>query len=211
VCVALAALLLAGCASTQPLQPEHGYPADWPRLMPLSEGFPELNGVYANTGVATAGDGELVPIRLADLVPRTTRRKGASPEPESGCEDCIALRVLPADGSFLSSNKLLFTVPHGPDRRIFEVDSAGKANAALYGLAGSGQSAIIGMAMSSTEIRLTCAEDGSLVAQIHSTSGVALFMLIPISILNDYVWARFERVGELHPPRAADTAPPADQ
>jgi len=107
-------LLLAGCASTQPLQPAHGYPADWPRLMPLSEGFAELSGVSANTGVATAGD-----------------------------------------GSFLSSHRLRFTVPYGSERRVFDVDATGKASFALYPLTGSGQSAIVGMAVSSTEIRLT--------------------------------------------------------
>ena len=193
------ALLLAGCASTQPLQPEHGYPADWPRLMPLSAGFPELNGVYANTGVAASDDGELMPIKLADLVPRTTRRKDARPEPESGCEDCVALRVSPADGGLLSSNRLRFTVSDGSERRVFDVDAAGKANVALYPLAASGQSVIVGMALSGTEIRLTCAEDGSLVAQVHSVSGVALLMLIPINTQDDYVWARFERIGEVDP------------
>ena len=210
--IALAALLLAGCATTQaPLEPEHGYPADWPRLLPLSEGFTELNGVYANEGVATVEGGKLVPIKLADLVPSATRRKGARPEPESGCEDCVALRVLPADGSFLSANRLRFTVPHDSGRRVFDVDAAGTANSALYPLVGSGQSAIVGMAVSSSEVRLTTADDGSLIAQIHSTGGVLLLMVIPITSQNDYVWARFERIGQLDPPPASEAAPPADQ
>jgi hypothetical protein len=208
--IALAALLLTGCATTQaPLKPEHGYPADWPRLLPLSEGFTELNGVYSNEGVATTVDGALVPIKLADLVPRATRRKGARPEPESGCEDCVALRVLPADGSFPSANRLRFTAPHDSGRSVFDVDVAGTANSALYPLVGSGQSAIVGMAVSSTEVWLTCAEDGSLVAQIHSTGGMLLLMVIPITSQNDYVWARFERIGDLRQSPTATTTPPA--
>lgn len=209
--IALAALL-SSCAVTQvPLQPEHGYPTAWPRLLPLSESFIELNGVYANQGFATAADGEFVPIKLADLVPRMTPRKQAAAEPDSGCEDCVAVRVLAKEGTFLSWNGLRFTVPDGSERRVFDVDSAGKTNAALYPLTGSGGSAIVGMTVSNTEVRLTCAEDGSLIAQIHSTSGLLLLMLIPITNQNDYVWARFERIGELGRPLATNTAPPADQ
>jgi len=50
-----------------------------------------------------------------------------------------------------------------------------------------------------------------LIVQVHSVGGVVLFMLIPINTQNDYVWARFDRVGQLDPPRATDTLVPADQ
>jgi hypothetical protein len=67
-----------------------------------------------NQGVATTGDGKLVPIALADLVPRTMPHKGANAEPDPGCEDCVAIRVLQPKGEFLSAPKLRITLPQCP-------------------------------------------------------------------------------------------------
>jgi hypothetical protein len=210
--IALAALLLAGCATTQaPLKPEHGYPADWPPLIALSEGLPELNGIYANTGVAATKDGKLVPMSIAELLPRTAPRTDVSPEADPDCEDCVALRVMPPKYKVVSSARLRFTVQKGGNRPALDVDTVGHANATLYMLTSSGGSIGIGLGVSNVEIRLTCAEDRSLIAQVHNFSGMLLMLLIPIATENDYFWARFERIGDLSQSPAANTAPPADR
>jgi len=199
--IASAGLTLAGCAVTQqaPLQPVHGYPANWPQLVPLSEGLKELNGIYANQGVATSGDGQLVPIKLADLVPRTTPRKHASTELDSDCEDCVALRVLSARGDSLPTVRLRFTLPPGSDRpsspHEFDVAVSGNANATQYTLQGFVDNAIIGFGFNTTDVTVTCATDGSLIARIHNASGVLVFLVIPVGSEN-YTWARFDRIGE---------------
>jgi len=199
--IASAGLTLAGCAVTQqaPLQPEHGYPADWPQLVPLSAGLRELNGSYANQGIATSGDGKLVPIKLADLVPRATPRKHASADLDSGCEDCVALRVLPAKSDSLPTLRLRFTLPPGSDRpsspHEFDVASSGNANATQYTLQSFVDNAIIGFGFNATDVTVTCATDGSLIARIHNTSGVLVFLVIPVGSEN-YTWARFERIGD---------------
>lgn len=208
--IALSALLLAGCAPA-PLKPDHGYPDDWPPLIALSEGLAELNGIYDNNGVATTGDGRLVPISLEGLLPRTAQRSDASTEPDPGCENCVALRVLPPRYRIVSSGRLRFTLERGEERREFDVDTAGDANATLYNLQSWGGSVGIGLGASSIEISLTCAEDGSLVAQARNFSGILLLVPIPLITKNDYFWARFERIGELSQPPAADGAPPADR
>jgi len=204
-------ILCGGCALTPaPLKTDHGYPADWPQPIALGTGLTELNGIYLNQGVATTGDGKLIPIALADLVPRTMPRKGASAEPDPGCEDCVALRVLPPKGEFLSGPKLRFTLPPGSDPRVFDVPLSGNADATLYVLENFAQSAIVGVGVGATNVTLTCAKDGSLVAQVHSASGLLLLMAIPMTIKDDYIWARFERIGELsrrHATDAAQTSP----
>jgi hypothetical protein len=199
--IASAGLTLAGCAVTQqaPLQPEYGYPQDWPQLVPLSTGLRELNGSYANPGIATSGDGKLVPIKLADLVPRTTPRKHASEDLDSGCADCVALRVLPAKSDSPQTLRLRFTLPPDSDRpgspHEFDVASSGNANATQYTLQGFVDNAIVGFGYNATDVTVTCATDGSLIARIHNTSGVMVFLVIPVGS-EKYTWARFERIGE---------------
>jgi hypothetical protein len=212
---AFATLLLAGCAATPvPLQPEHGYPGDWPQPMALGEGLTELNGIYANQGVATTGDGQLAPIALADLIPKTTPRKKAIVELDPDCEDCVALRVLPAESALLSMRTLRFTLPPDPDRpgspRTFDVASSGNTDATRYTQQGLVENAIVGFGYNTTDITLTCATDGSLVARIHDASGILLLLVIPVGS-EEYTWARFERIGELDPPPETDAVPPADQ
>lgn len=193
-------ILCGGCAhAPAPLEPDHGYPADWPQLIALSEGLTELNGIYANQGVATTGDGKIVPIALADLVPRTTPRKKVRTEPDFGCKDCIALRVLPPKGEFPSGPKLRFTLPPGPDARVFYAPTVGNADAAQYTLQSFASNAIVGFGFNSTAITLTCATDASLVARIHNARGILLLLLIPVGS-EEYTWARFERIGDLPAP-----------
>jgi len=205
------AILCGGCAhAPAPLKPDHGYPADWPQLIALSEGLTELSGIYANKGVATTGDGKIVPIALADLVPRTTPRKKGSAEPDLGCEDCVALRVLPAKGEIRSGPKLRFTLPPGPDARVFDAPTVGNADATQYTLQFFADNAIVGFGFNSTDITLTCASDASLVARIHNARGILLLLLIPVGS-EEYSWARFERIGELERPFATDTAPPTSR
>jgi hypothetical protein len=207
-----ATILCGGCALTPaPLKTDHGYPADWPQLIALSKGLTELNGIYVNQGVATTGDGKLVPMALADLVPKTMPRKGASAETDPGCEDCVALRVLPPKGEFLSAPKLRFTLPPSPDPRVFDVPVSGNAGATLYVLQNFGQSVNVGMGVTAPNVTLTCAKDGSLVAQIHSVNSLLLLMVIPIITEDEYIWARFERIGELSRRLATDAAPPTSR
>jgi hypothetical protein len=204
-----ATILCGGCALTPaPLKTDHGYPADWPQLIALSEGLTELNGIYVNQGVATTGDGKLVPIALADLVPRTMPHKGANAETDPGCEDCVAIRVLQPKGEFLSAPKLRITLPLSADPRVFDVPLSGNADATLYVLQNFAQSAIVGVGVGATNVTLTCAKDGSLVAQVRNASGLLLLMVIPITTKDEYLWARFERIGELSRRRAIDAAPP---
>jgi hypothetical protein len=193
-------ILCGGCALTPaPLKTDHGYPADWTPPIALSKGLTELNGIYVNQGVATTVDGKLVPIALADLVPRTTPRKHASADLDSGCEDCVALRVLPARSDSLSTLRLRFTLPPGSDRpsspHEFDVASSGNANATQYTLQSFVDNAIIGFGFNATDVTVTCATDGSLIARIHNTSGVLVFLVIPVGSEN-YTWARFERIGD---------------
>jgi len=205
-------LLCGGCALTPaPLKTDHGYPADWPPPIALSKGLTELNGLYVNQGVATTGDGNLVPIALADLVPRTLPRRGAGAEPDSGCEDCVVLRVLPPKGEFLSGPTLRFTLPVSSDPRVFDVPLSGNADATLYVLQNFAQSAIVGVGVGATNVTLTCAKDGSLVAQVRNASALLLLMVIPITIKDEYIWSRFERIGELSRRLATDAAPPTSQ
>ena len=205
-------LLCGGCALTPaPLKTDHGYPADWPRTIALGKGLTELNGIYVNQGVAKTGDGKLVPIALADLVPRTMPRKDGSAEPDSGCEDCVVLRVLPPTGEFLSGPTLRFTLPVSFDPRVFDVPVSGNADATLYVLQNFAQSVIVGVGVGATNVTLTCAEDGSLVAQVHSVSGLLLLIAIPMTIKDEYLWSRFERIGELSRRLATDAAPPTSQ
>jgi hypothetical protein len=178
---------------------DHGYPADWSPPIALSKGLTELNGLYVNQGVATTVDGKLVPIALADLVPRTMLHKGANAEADPGCEDCIALRVLPANSDSLPTLRLRFTLPPGSDRpsspHEFDVASSGNANATQYTLQSFVDNAIIGFGFNATDVTVTCATDGSLIARIHNTSGVLVFLVIPVGSEN-YTWARFERIGD---------------
>lgn len=213
--IAFAALLLPGCATAPvPLQPEHGYPGDWPQPIALSEGLTELNGIYANQGVATTAEGKLVPIALADLVPKTTPRKKTIVELDPDCEDCAALRVLPAETEFLSMRTLRITLPPHPDRpgspRTFDVAVHGNTDATRYTLQGFFENAIVGFGYNTTDITLTCATDGSLVARMHHASGILLLLVIPVGS-EEYIWARFERIGELSQPPTTNPAPPADQ
>ena len=148
-------LLCGGCALTPaPLKTDHGYPADWPRTIALGKGLTELNGIYVNQGVAKTGDGKLVPIALADLVPRTMPRKDGSAEPDSGCEDCVVLRVLPPTGEFLSGPTLRFTLPVSFDPRVFDVPVSGNADATLYVLQNFAQSVIVGVGVGATNVTL---------------------------------------------------------
>ena len=205
-------ILCGGCALTPaPLETDHGYPADWPPPIALSKGLTELNGIYVNQGVATTVDGKLVPIALADLVPRTMPHTGANAEPDPGCEDCVALRVLPPKGEFLSAPQLRFTLPLSSDPRVFDVPLSGNADATLYVLQNFAQSAIVGMGVGATNVTLTCAKDGSLVAQVRSASGLLLLVVIPITTKDEYIWARFERIGELSRRLATDAAQPTSQ
>jgi len=176
--------------------------------MALSEGLTELNGIYANKGVATTGDGRIVPIALADLVPRTTPRKKRSAEPDLDCEYCVALRVLPPKGEFPSGPRLRFTLPPGPDARVYDAPTVGNADATQYTLQSFASNAIVGFGFNSTDITLTCATDASLVARIHNARGILLLLLIPVGS-EEYTWARFERIGGLARPFAPDTAPPS--
>lgn len=188
------ALLLAGCATTgQPLLPDHGYPSDWPALAALSEGLPELEGLYADEGVAATDDGRRVRVRLSELVPRAMPRKDADAEPMGTCDACIAVRVVPRGRGILSSQRLRFTLPRGSTPRVVDVASVGSVNSTLYVRGSRGDNAIVGAAFSGSEVRLTCATDGSLVAQIHDSGTFLLFMVIPVAGHSEYTWARFER------------------
>lgn len=193
-------ILFGGCAhAPAPLKPDRGYPAEWPQLIALSEGLTELNGIYANKGVATTRDGKIVPIALADLVPRMTPRKKGGAKPDLGCEDCVALRVLPPKGESLSGPKLRFTLPPGPEARVFDAPTIGNADATQYTLRFFADNAIVGFGFNATDITLTCASDASLVARIHNASGILLLLLIPAGS-EEVTWARFERIGDLPAP-----------
>lgn len=200
-----------GCAhAPAPLEPDHGYPADWPHLIALSEGLTELNGVYTNLGVATTVDGKLVPITLADLVPRTMPQKKSSAEPDLDCEHCVAIRVLPPTGEILTGPKLRFTLASDSDVRVFDAPALGSADATKYTLQSFVDNAIVGFAFNSTNVTLTCASDASLIAKIHNASGVLLLLLIPVSS-EEIIWARFERIGDLAQPIATDADPPTSR
>jgi hypothetical protein len=197
-------ILCGGCAhAPAPLKPDHGYPADWPQLVALSEGLTELNGIYTNLGVATTVDGKLVPVALADLVPRTMPQKKSSAEPDLDCEQCVAIRVLPPKGEILTGPKLRFTLASDSDVRVFDAPALGNADATRYTLQSFVDNAIVGFAFNSTDVTLTCASDASLVAKIHKASGILLLLLIPVSS-EEEIWARFERIGDLAQPIATD-------
>lgn len=192
--VVLLALWISGCATTgKPLSPDHGYPPDWPSLVALSEGLAELEGVYADEGVGVTDDGRRLVVRLSDLVPRSIPRKDADAAATPTCPRCVAIRVIPRGRGFLSSQRLRFTLPQGSKPRVFDAPSAGSVNSTLYAREGHGSNAIVGMAISGAEVRLTCAADGSLIAQLHESSSLMLLMVIPVGARSDYTWARFER------------------
>lgn len=187
---------LASCATTsRPLLPEHGYPTDWPTLAALSPGLPELEGVYVDEGVAVTRDGTRVSIRLSDLVPRTMPRKGADVETDAACEACVAIRVVPPGRGLFSSQRLRFTLPRGSASRVFDVPAVGSVGSTLYSRGGRGDNAVVGIAVSGAEVRLTCAADGSLIAQLHESGSFLLLMVIPVGSRSEYTWARFQRYG----------------
>jgi hypothetical protein len=101
--------------------------------------------------------------------------------------------VVPRGHGLFSSQKLRFTLSPGFEPRVFDVPSVGSVNSVLYSRGARGDGAIVGMVFSGADVRLTCAADGSLIAQIHDASGFLLLMVIPVGGRDEYTWARFER------------------
>ena len=199
-CLALFALpffcvlfLLPACRHA-PLSPNHGYPADWPGLIALAKGGAEINGTYANQGLATTPDGDLRPITLASLIPkhRPVAGHASVPRGEPYRGDSVRLVVTPPGSQWgLASLRAFITADDSIEG--YEIEIGSDENVLLYVLELSGDS-LGAVAGSTRQVRvfLTRAEDGSLIAQLHSEAfGVAL--VVPY-YSSRFVWARFERI-----------------
>ncbi|MGR8950426.1 MAG: hypothetical protein ACU84Q_20475, partial [Gammaproteobacteria bacterium] len=189
--------LLSACQRA-PLKPDYGYPVDWPKLTILTKGSAELNGTYANQGIATNSNGRFVPITLASLIPRYKQldQQDIVQLGKPVHDGSVRLLVLPAKkGVFQTSYPRLqaFVATDGSIEG-YEIETASDENALLY-LLQITSSSLGSTAASSSQSRvfLTLGDDSSLIAQIHSEE-FAIFLFFPY-YSSEYVWARFERIG----------------
>ena len=193
--IIVAALLsIAGCHQG-PMQPDHGYPANWPALTALSQGYPELDGTYANQGLAFSEEGGTMPITLASLIPQPTPfGEPKKTVPSLDCGDCVSLRLLPSTSQWHPYPTLRATLPGSEGARVFDVETYRDVDALLYLLELSGDDFVIGLGHEQTRVFLTVAKDRSLIAKIYTESG-GLVLIVPYHFA-DYTWARFERIGD---------------
>jgi hypothetical protein len=182
---------LGGCY--QPLTRNHGYPADWPDPLALSEGFPEIDGTYANHGTLYSQDGVAGEITLTSLIPqRWTFGQPKNPVPNPPCIDCVVLRMRPGS-KWNPYPKMRATLPGPQEARAFDVDAGTQRDALLYLLEQYGGGGIP-FSSAQTRVFLTVAADGSLIAKIHSEDA-GLIVIVPYYSAK-FAWARFERIGD---------------
>lgn len=184
---------LSGCYA--PLEREHGYPADWPEPLPLSKGFPEIDGTYANRGTLFSTEGGPGEIALADLIPQRWTfgtPKGGMRAPNPPCADCVVLRMQPGT-KWNPLPKLRATLPDTDEAREFDVEVASDEGVLLYLLQSSSSGGLL-FGSSQTRVFLAVAADRSLIAKIHNEDA-GLVVIVPYHSAK-YAWARFERIGD---------------
>ena len=179
-----------------PLTANHGYPAAWPELTALSKGSAEIDGTYANEGIATSAEGGFEPITLASLIPtnRPLAQQDIAPPGTPIREDSVRLVVSPARSQWGLATLRAF-IASGDSIQGYEIETGSDENVLLYVLEIS-SSSLGSVAASSSQVRvfLTTGEDGSLIAQLHSED-FAMALFVPY-YSSEYVWARFERTGD---------------
>ena len=189
------ALLSTACQHA-PLTANHGYPAAWPRLTALAKGGAEIGGTYANQGIATSQNGGFSPITLASLIPgyKPLARHDIVPAGAPILEDTVRLVISPPKSQW-GLARLRALVATGDSIEGYEIELGSDENVLLYVLEISGSSlGPVAAATSQVRVFLTRGEDGSLIAQLHSENFAAA-LFIPYYSSN-YVWARFERIGD---------------
>ena len=184
---------LSGCY--QPLKREHGYPADWPEPLALSQGFPEIDGTYANHGTLLSPEGVLGEITLSSLIPqRWTFGQPKDPVSNPPCTDCVVLRVRAGTKKWNPYPTMRATLPGPQAAREFDVELGTQKDTLLYVLEQYGDGGGYFFAGGQTRVFLTVAADRSLIAKIHSEDAGLIIVLPYYS--GKYAWARFERIGD---------------
>ena len=193
--VSCLALLLSACQHA-PLTADHGYPSDWPAPIALARGGAEIGGTYANQGVVTGPDGGFEPITLASLVPRKQQLAAddIALRGESTRADSVRLAVSPPQSPW-SLARLQAFITTGDSTEGYEIELGSDENVLLYVLEIS-SSSLGAVAASTSQVRvfLTRGEDGSLIAKLHGED-FAMALIVPY-YSSEYLWARFERIGD---------------
>ncbi|RFC43139.1 MAG: hypothetical protein DUW69_002259 [Verrucomicrobia bacterium] len=179
--------LTAGCASTAPLQKDKNYPAAWPDLATLGSDGRGLEGAYANAGVAT-GDAKPA-ILLTSLLPETAKIRPTEAK-------VVSLKIVPGkpDARGDSQARLQITL-QGDVRYHYECDVFCVSGNVFYVQSSDfGVIPYIAMGGSQSNVTLTKAVDGSLIAKIDGSSAGLIF-IVPVWGAS-HAWARFPRVGD---------------
>lgn len=190
-------LLLTAC-QTLPLEPSDGYPADWPKLIALSKGCPEVNGTYANKGTAKMADGSYLPITLESLIPRdspSTRSDVSSGEKIR--EGLVGLMIVPPKKQpvWLAPLPILqATIGTGGATEVYEIQTYRYEGVMIYTLRSDSMKTPFGFGAGATRVLMTRGEDGSLIAKIHKED-VGMWIILPFFYSSEYIWARFDRIG----------------
>lgn len=182
------ALFLSSCAQL-PLKREHGYPADWPKLVALSKGGQEINGTYANKGVAIKSNGNIESISLSSLIPRPRLSKSLTLNGDTS-SDTVKFTVLPPKG-WLGVTHIKADINSLNESYEFELGS--DKNVLLYLVTLESKDLyLLGFSSHQVRVFLTVGEDNSLIAKIHEERFKQFLLYMDYS--SNYVWAKFERI-----------------
>lgn len=185
-CLLVLVCLTAGCASTAPLQKDEKYPAAWPDLSSLGADGRGLDGSYANEGSAAGDAGPA--ILLTSILPKTIK---------VGPSDAkvVSLKIVPGkpDAHGNSQARLQITL-QGDVRFHYECDCFCVNGNVAYVQSSGGGAFAVAAAFGQSNVTLSKAVDGSLIAKIFSdTAGIIL--IVPF-YSSSHVWARFPRIGD---------------
>ncbi|MEI6107375.1 MAG: hypothetical protein WCR49_10225 [Opitutae bacterium] len=187
---AVAALLViffvAGCVSVPPpLKRDKDYPADWPDLSLVGPKCVEINGPYANEGMVTVPGGAPQRITLAAILPYRDMRLKYGQRENFEKAKAITLQVLPKK----SSGILEFTIEKDGRKLSGRTDCYFGNGALMYIAESGGGSLLLAFAASQTNVWLTKAVDGSLIAKIENSSA-GMILIVPFASSGSR-WARF--------------------
>ena len=186
-CLLALVCLTAGCASTASFQKDKNYPVAWSDISTLGSDGRGLEGSYANEGVAT-GDAKPA-ILLTSILPAAIKIGPTEAK-------IVSLKVVPGkpDSHGNSQARLQITL-QGDVRYHYECDCTCVSGNVFYvQSSGFGVIPYIVMGGSQSNVTLTKAVDGSLIAKIDGSSAGLIF-IVPVWG-SSHAWARFPRVGD---------------
>lgn len=178
--------IVAGCASVPPpLKRDKDYPADWPNLSLVGPQCAEISGVYENEGMVTVPSGAPQRITLAAIMPYRDMRLKFGQRENFEKAKAVTLQV------FLKKSRgtLEFAIEKDGRKLSGWTDCYFGNGSLMYIAESGGGSLLLAFAASQTNVWLTKAVDGSLIAKIEDSSA-GMILIVPFASSGSR-WARF--------------------